>query len=57
MGIEFTGLSTETLVPHLLESLHSAVVVDEVLNRFTVRALVEYLAGQLRGASRLATGT
>ena len=57
MGLEFTGLSTETLVPHLLESLHSAVVVDEVLNRFTVRALVEYLAGQLRGASRLATGT
>ena len=57
MGLEFTGLSTETLVPHLLESLHSAVVVDEVLNRFTVRALVEYLAGQLRGASRLTTGT
>lgn len=57
MGLEFGDLSVDRLVPHLLESLHSPVVVDEVLNRFTVRALVQYLAGQLRAASRLATGT
>ena len=43
---QLTGLSTEAWSPPL-ESLHSAVVVDEVLNRFTVRALVEYLAGRL----------
>jgi acyl carrier protein len=57
MGLEFQDLSAERLVPPLLESLHSPVIVDEVLNRFTVRALVEYLAGHLRAASRLATGT
>jgi acyl carrier protein len=43
------------LVPHLLE-ISIGCRQDEVLNRFTVRNLVEYLAGQLRG-SRLATGT
>lgn len=56
MGLDLAGLKVETLVDHLLENLHSPVVMDEVLQRFTVQALVDYLAGQLAKVSRLTTG-
>jgi len=56
MGLDLSDLKPETLITHLLENLHSPIVMDEVLHRFTVRALADYLAGQLAKASRLANG-
>lgn len=56
-GLDLSDLSPDSLVVHLLENLHSPVVMDEVLQRFTVRALVNYLAAQLASVSRLAAGT
>jgi acyl carrier protein len=56
MGLDLSELKPETLATHLLENLHSPIVMDEVLHRFTVRALVDYLAAQLGKASRLANG-
>ena len=56
MGLDLSGLKPETLVEHLLENLHSPAVMDEVLHRFTVQALADYLAGQLAKVSRLTTG-
>jgi hypothetical protein len=56
MGLDPSDLNPETLVVHLFENLHSPVVMDEVLNRFTVRALIDYLASQLAKVSRLTTG-
>jgi len=41
---------------HLLENLHSPVAVEEVMNRFTVRALADYIAAQLGAVSRLTAG-
>jgi len=56
MGLDLSDLKAEGLVGHLLDNLHSPIVMDEVLHRFTVRALADYLAGQLAKASRLANG-
>jgi acyl carrier protein len=56
MGLDLTDLAAERLTPHLLENLHSPTVMDEVLNRFTVRALADYIAARLAKASRLAPG-
>ncbi len=56
MGLDLTDLAAERLTPHLIENLHSPTVMDEVLNRFTVRALADYIAGRLAKASRLAPG-
>ena len=56
MGLDLTDLAAERLTPHLIENLHSPAVMDEVLNRFTVRALADYIAGRLAKASRLAPG-
>jgi acyl carrier protein len=56
MGLDLSDLSATGLSSHLLENLHSPVAVEEVMNRFTVRALADYIAGQLGAASRLAAG-
>ena len=56
MGLDLSDLSPAELSGHLLENLHSPVAVEEVMNRFTVRALADYIAGQLAAASRLAAG-
>lgn len=56
MGLDLSDLTADMLVVHLLENLHSPVVMDEILQRFTVRALRDYLAEQLAKVSRLATG-
>ncbi len=55
-GLDLSDLTADMLVTHLLENLHSPVVMDEVLQRFTVRALRDYVADQLAKVSRLATG-
>ena len=56
MGLDLSDLSPAALSGHLLENLHSPVAVEEVMNRFTVRALADYIAGQLASVSRLAAG-
>jgi hypothetical protein len=56
MGLDLSDLSPAALSTHLLENLHSPVAVEEVMNRFTVRALADYIAAQLGGVSRLAAG-
>ena len=56
MGLDLSDLAPAGLSAHLLDNLHSPVAVEEVMNRFTVRALADYIAGQLGAASRLAAG-
>jgi acyl carrier protein len=56
MGLDLSDLSAASLSSHLLDNLHSPVAVEEVMNRFTVRALADYIAGQLASVSRLAAG-
>jgi acyl carrier protein len=56
MGLDLSDLEPAALSAHLLENLHSPVAVEEVMNRFTVRALADYIAGQLGSVSRLAAG-
>ena len=56
MGLDLSDLSPASLSEHLLDNLHSPVAVEEVMNRFTVRALADYIAAQLGGVSRLAAG-
>ena len=56
MGLDLSDLAAAELSAHLLENLHSPVAVEEVMNRFTVRALADYIAGQLGAVSRLTTG-
>ena len=54
MGLDLSDLSVSELAGHLVENLHSPVAVEEVMNRFTVRALADYIAGQLAPVARLA---
>ena len=56
MGLDLSDLAPASLAAHLLENLHSPVAVEEVMRRFTVQALADYIASQLGAASRLATG-
>jgi hypothetical protein len=56
MGLDLSDLTPASLSGHLLENLHSPVAVEEVMNRFTVRALADYIAAQLGAVSRLAAG-
>lgn len=56
MGLDLSDLSPASLSEHLLDNLHSPVAVEEVMNRFTVRALADYIAAQLGAVSRLAAG-
>jgi acyl carrier protein len=56
MGLDLSDVSLSELAGHLLENLHSPVAVEEVMNRFTVKALAEYIAAQLAAVSRLASG-
>ena len=56
MGLDLSDLSPSALSGHLIENLHSPVAVEEVMNRFTVRALADYIAGPLSSVSRLAVG-
>ncbi len=56
MGLDLDGLDPGRLARYFLENLHSPTAMDEVLARFTVCALGDYLAAQLTAASRLASG-
>jgi len=56
MGLDLSDLSPAALSSHLLDNLHSPVAVEEVMNRFTVHALTDYIGGQLATVSRLTAG-
>jgi acyl carrier protein len=55
IGIDFSDLSVDVMAAHLLDTVYSPAAMDEVMNRFTVRALTEYIASELGKVSRLAT--
>ena len=57
MGLDLTDVPLQTLARPLIDNLHSPVVMDEIMKRFTVRALGDYIAAQLAAASRLTSGT
>jgi len=42
---------------YLRENLHAPAAIEAVMNRFTVRAVSDYIVGQLAAAARLAPGT
>lgn len=54
LGIDVTGIDAETFAPALLDDLHSPVVNDLMIERFTVKAFTDYLAERLRAAGQLA---
>ena len=55
-GLDLTGLTVEKFAGYLAENLHAPAAVEEVMNRFTVRAVTNYISGELTGAGRLAAG-
>ncbi len=46
-----------TFASYLRENLHAPAAIEAVMNRFTVRAVSDYIVGQLAAAARLAPGT
>lgn len=56
MGLDFRDLDPEALAMHFLDNLHSPAAMAEVMNRFTVGALTNYITGRLAGTGRLANG-
>jgi acyl carrier protein len=53
VGMDFSGIDLGGLADHLLKNLHSPVPMEEVMNRFTVRALIDYITARLASVSRL----
>lgn len=56
MGMDLSDLEAGRLAEHLLENLHSPAAMTEVMNRFTVRTLVDYIAARLAASDRLGNG-
>ena len=57
MGLDLSDLPADVLGRPLLDNLHSPAAMDEIMKRFTVKALGDYITGQLASTSRLASGT
>jgi len=55
--LDLSGLRVEQFTGYLEKSLHSPEAVEVLMSRLTVRAVTDYLAGQLAAAGRLAPGT
>lgn len=55
-GLDLSDLTVERFAGYLLENLHAPAAADEVMNRFTVRAVTNYIVKELAAASRLASG-
>jgi acyl carrier protein len=56
LGIDLSDLGADRLAAHLGENLHSPAAMAEIMNRFTVGGLIDYIARRLREAGRLAAG-
>jgi len=54
--LDLSGLTVEGLAGYLDSGLHAPGALDAVMNRFTVRAVGEYIVAQLARAGRLAPG-
>jgi len=54
--LDLSGLSVDQFSGYLEKNLHSPEAVEVVMNRLTVRAVTEYIVGQLAAAGRLAAG-
>ena len=55
-GLDLSDLTVERFAGYLLENLHAPTAAEEVMNRFTVRAVTNYIVKELAAASRLASG-
>jgi acyl carrier protein len=56
LGIDLSDLAPDKLSGLLLDNLHSPTAMAEIMNRFTVGGLVDYIARRLEESGRLATG-
>jgi acyl carrier protein len=56
IGLDLADLTAEKLAVPLRENLHAPEAMGEIMNRFTVAALVGYIAGELERVARLAAG-
>ena len=54
--LDLADLTVDRFAGYLEKNLHSPEAVDVVMNRLTVRAITEYIVGQLAAAGRLAPG-
>jgi len=54
--LDLSDLTVERFAAYLEVNLHSPEAVEVVMNRLTVRAVTEYIVGQLAAAGRLAPG-
>jgi acyl carrier protein len=54
--LDLSDLTVDRFAGYLRENLHAPAAIEAVMNRFTVRAVSDYLVAQLAGASRLAPG-
>ena len=54
--LDLSDLTVERFAAYLEVNLHSPEAVEIVMNRLTVRAVTEYIVGQLAAAGRLAPG-
>lgn len=55
-GLDLSDLTVERFAGYLVQNLHAPAATDEVMNRFTVRAVSNYMVRELGAASRLAAG-
>jgi acyl carrier protein len=54
--LDLSGLGVDQLARYLEKNLHSPEALEVVMSRLTVRAVGEYIVGQLAAAGRLAPG-
>lgn len=54
--LDLADLTVDRFAGYLSENLHSPAAIEAVMNRFTVRAVTEYIVRQLAAAARLAPG-
>ena len=54
--LDLSGLSVDLFTDYLEKNLHSPEAVEVVMSRLSVRAITEYVVGQLAAAGRLAPG-
>ncbi len=55
-GLDLSDLTVEKFAGYLGENLHAPAATEEVMNRFTVSAVTNYIVNELAAASRLAPG-
>ena len=54
--LDLADLTVDRFAGYLEKNLHSPDAVEVIMNRLTVRAVTEYIVGQLAAAGRLAPG-